>query len=155
MAIAEILPLIDTSLDLLELRYRRRESALHQFVQCAAEHHAVRHAELLESLLCRRERLGSSALGRGFAVTGLWSLCVREPLVVVGVSERGLEWEARDERPVQLAAVVFTPGENPEEMHFRRVAAVVGALRLQRVRQKLVERRELPLLTTLLRGVPR
>jgi hypothetical protein len=40
-------------------------------------------------------------------------------------------------------------------MHFRRVAAVVGALRLQRVRQKLVERRELPLLTTLLRGVPR
>jgi PTS system nitrogen regulatory IIA component len=155
MAIAEILPLTDTSLDLIELRHRRRESALHQLVQSANEHQAVRHADLLESLLCRRERLGTTALGRGFAVTGLWSMCVRAPLVLVGVSERGLEWEAPDERPVQLAALVLTPGENPEEMHFRRVGAVVAGLRLQRQRQRLIDRRELAVLGVLLREVPR
>jgi PTS system nitrogen regulatory IIA component len=155
MAIAEILPLTDTSLDLIELRHRRRESALHQLVQSACEHHVVRHAELLESLLCRRERLGTTALGRGFAVTGLWSMCVRGPLVLVGVSERGLDWEAPDEKPVQLAALVLTPGENPEEMHFRRMTAVVAGLRLQRQRQRLIDRRELAVLGTLLREVPR
>ncbi|HEY6195339.1 MAG TPA: PTS sugar transporter subunit IIA [Candidatus Eisenbacteria bacterium] len=155
MAIAEILPLTDTSLDLIELRHRRRESAIHQFVQSACEHHVVRHPELLESLLCRRERLGSTALGRGFAVTGLWSMCVRGPLVLVGVSERGLDWEAPDERAVQLAALVLTPGENPEEMHFRRVTAVVAGLRLQRQRQRLIDRREPAVLSTLLRDVPR
>jgi hypothetical protein len=143
MAIAEILPLTDTSLDLIELRHRRRESALHQLVQSANEHQAVRHADLLESLLCRRERLGTTALGRGFAVTGLWSMCVRAPLVLVG------------ERPVQLAALVLTPGENPEEMHFRRVGAVVAGLRLQRQRQRLIDRRELAVLGVLLREVPR
>ena len=155
MAIAEILPLTDTSLDLIELRHRRRESAIHQFVQSALEHHAVRHPELLESLLCRRERLGTTALGRGFAVPGLWSMCVRAPLVLVGVSERGLEWEAPDQRPVLLAALVLTPGENPEEMHFRRVAAVMSGLRLQRQRQRLIDRRELAVLGALLREVPR
>lgn len=155
MAIVEILPLTDTSLDLLELRHRRRESAFHQFVQFACERQAARHPELLESLLCRRERLGSTALGRGFAVTGLWSMCVLAPLVVVGVSERGLDWEAADERPVQLAAFVLTPGEQPEEMHFRRVTAVVSALRLQRQRQRLIDRREPAVLATLLREVPR
>ena len=155
MAIAEILPLIDTSLDLIELRHRRRESALHQLVQSAHDRQAVRHPDLLESLLCRRERMGSTALGRGFAVTGLWSMCVRAPLVLVGVSERGLDWEASDEKPVHLAALVLTPGENPEEMHFRRMTAVVTGLRLQRQRQRLIDRRELTVLGVLLREVPR
>lgn len=155
MVISEIFPDTDISHDLLELRHRRRESALHQFVQSAVVHEAVRHGELLESLLLRRERLGTTALGRGLAVTGSWSLCVRRPLVLIGVSEKGLDWEAGDERPVQLAALVLTPGEQPEEMHFRRVEAVLGALRLQRQRQRLVERRDPVLLTQLMREVPR
>lgn len=155
MAIADVSTITDTSLDLLELRHRRRESAFHQFVQAAVVHHAVRYDEVLESLLLRRERLGTTSLGRGFAVTGAWSMCVRLPLVLVGVSERGLDWEAPDEKLVQLAVLVLTPGEGPEEMHFRRVAAVVSALRLQRVRQRVIERRELPALSLLLREVPR
>jgi mannitol/fructose-specific phosphotransferase system IIA component (Ntr-type) len=155
MAITEIFPDTDTTLDLLELRHRRRESAFHQFVQCALMHHAVRHGDLLESLLVRRERFGTTALGRGFAVSGSWSLCVRSPLVLVGVSESGLDWQAPDQRPVQLAVLVLTPGEQPEEMHFRRLEAVVGALRLQRQRQRIIERRDPVVLAALLSGVPR
>lgn len=155
MAIADVSTLTDTSLDLLELRHRRRESALHQFVQSAVAHRAVRHDEVLESLLLRRERLGTTSLGRGFAVTGAWSMCVRLPLVLVGVSERGLDWDAADEKPVQLAALVLTPGEGPEEMHFRRLEAVTSALRLQRQRQRIIDRRELGVIAALLREVPR
>ncbi len=155
MAIADVSTLTDTSLDLLELRHRRRESALHQLVQSAVAHHAVRHEAVFEALLSRRERMGSTALGRGFAVTGAWSLCVRSALVLVGVSERGLDWEARDEKPVHLVALVLTPGEGPEELHFRRMAAVVDALRLQRQRQRILEKRDLLALSALLRAVPR
>ena len=155
MAIAEISPLTDTSLDLLELRHRRRESALYQLVQCAVEHHSVQHAALIESLLLRRERLGSTALGRGHAVTGAWSWCVRAPLVLVGLSGRGLDWDAPDGREVELVALVLTPGEAAEEMHFRRMEAVAGALRLQRQRQRLLDRRDLATLSGLLRDVPR
>jgi len=155
MAIAEISPLTDTSLDLLILRHRRRESAFHQLIQCAVEHRAVRHGALLESLLARRERLGTTALGRGHAVTGAWSWCVRAPRVIVGVSERGLDWDAPDGREVELAALVLTPGEAPEELHFRRIEAVAGALRLQKHRQRLFERRDLATLSSLLKDVPR
>jgi len=155
MAITEILPLADTSQGLLELRHRRRDSALQHFVQVALERQCVRHPELLTALLGRRERLGTTALGRGFAVTGAWSMCVRSPLVLVGISERGLEWEAPDEKPVQLAALVLTPGGNPEELHYRRMSAVVAALRLQRQRQRLIEKRDASLLATLLQEVPR
>lgn len=155
MAIAEISPLTDTSLDLLELRHRRRESALHQLVQCAVEHQAVRHGALLENLLVRRERLGSTALGRGHAVTCAWSWCVRAPRVLVGLSERGLDWDAPGGRQVELVALVLTPGESSEELHFRRLEAVASALRLQRHRQRLLDRRDLPTLSWLLRELPR
>jgi len=155
MAIAEISPLTDTSLDLLELRHRRRESALHQLVQSAFEHEAVRHPALLETLLLRRERLGSTALGRSHAVTGAWSWCVRAPLVLLGVSSKGLEWDADVGIEVALVALVLTPGESVEELHFRRMEAVTGALRLQRQRQRLLDHRDLPTLSLLLRELPR
>ena len=155
MAIAEISPLTDTSLNLLELRHRRRESALHQLVQSAFEHEAVRHPALLETLLLRRERLGSTALGRSHAVTGAWSWCVRAPLVLLGASTKGLEWDADVGIEVALVALVLTPGESVEELHFRRMEAVTGALRLQRQRQRLLDHRDLPTLSLLLRELPR
>jgi mannitol/fructose-specific phosphotransferase system IIA component (Ntr-type) len=155
MAIAEISPLTDTSLDLLELRHRRRESALHQLVQGAFEHQAVRHPALLETLLLRRERCGSTALGRSHAVTGAWSWCVRLPLVLVGLSDKGLDWDDAAGSEVEIVALVLTPGEVAEELHFRRLEAVTSALRLQRQRQRLLDRRDVPTLTLLLRELPR
>jgi PTS system nitrogen regulatory IIA component len=113
------------------------------------------HPELVVAQLARRERLGSTALGRGLAVTGAWSLCVRAPRVVVGVSDRGLEWEADDGEPVHVAACVFTPGESAEELHVRRVQGVIAALRLLRTRQRLLERRDPALLGSWLRDLPR
>jgi mannitol/fructose-specific phosphotransferase system IIA component (Ntr-type) len=155
MAIAEISPLTDTSLDLLELRHRRRDSALHQLVQGAYEHHAVRHPALLEASLQRRERLGTTALGRSHAVTGAWSWCVRAPLVMVGLSGKGLEWDDAVGVEVEIVALVLTPGESGEELHYRRMEAVTGALRLQRQRQRLLDHRDVPTLSLLLRELPR
>lgn len=155
MGFAEVIPLHGTSHDLLELRHRRRETALPQFVAVAHERGAVEHPELVTAQLLRRERLGTTALGRGLAVTGAWSLCVRAPRIVVGLSERGLEWEAGDAEPVHVAACVFTPGEAPEELHMRRMEGVVAALRLLRTRQRLLERRDPALLAQWFREVPR
>lgn len=155
MAIADVSPLTDIPHDILDLRHRRRETAIHQFVQSAQAHGVIVRPELLESVLNRRERMGSTALGRGFVLTGVWSLCVRRSLILVGLSERGLDWEAPDEKPVQVVACVLTPGEGPEEMHFRRLESVAHALRLQRVRQRLLDKREPGSLDALLQSVPR
>jgi mannitol/fructose-specific phosphotransferase system IIA component (Ntr-type) len=139
MAIADVFPVHDTSLDLLELRHRRREAALQQFVGAASMKGVLRHPEALLAHLMRRERLGTTALGRGFALTGAWSWSVRSPFVLVGLSARGLDWRAADGQPVTLAACVLTPGESPMELHLRRLGAVHAALRLQRVRQRVAQ----------------
>jgi hypothetical protein len=73
----------------------------------------------------------------------------------VGLSGKGLEWDDAVGVDVEIVALVLTPGEAGEELHFRRMEAVTGALRLQRQRQRLLDRRDLPTLSLLLRDVPR
>jgi mannitol/fructose-specific phosphotransferase system IIA component (Ntr-type) len=69
---------------------------------------------------------------------------------MVGVSERGLDWEAADGQPVTLAACVLTPADANEGWHERRLAAVHTVLRLQRTRQRITDRRDPVLLAHLL-----
>ena len=88
-------------------------------------------------------------------MTGAWSWCVRAPLVLVGLSSKGLEWEEGSRDAIEVVALVLTPGEVGEELHYRRMEAVTGALRLQRHRQRLLDHPDLPTLALLLRELPR
>ena len=54
-----------------------------------------------------------------------------------------------------MVALVLTPGEVAEELHYRRMEAVTSALRLQRHRQRLLDHRDVPTLALLLRELPR
>ncbi len=139
MAIVEISSIPHTPLDILEIRHRRRESALTQLVAAAARSGVLRDPDvLLETLLCR-ERLGTTALGKGVAVPHAHSITVSRTHVVFGRSSHGLDWHAPDAEPVRIAWLVLTPSEVSDEQHHARVAAAVSALRLQRQRQRLIE----------------
>ena len=54
-----------------------------------------------------------------------------------------------------MVALVLSPGEVAEELHYRRMEAVTSALRLQRHRQRLLDHRDVPTLALLLRELPR
>ena len=138
MAIADISTIPDTPLDILELRHRRRESAMSQLVEAAAQRGVIRHPDVVLASLARRERLGTTGLGRGVAVPTLHSLLVRRAYLLVGRSQRGLEWGAPDGEDVALVAFVLTPGEMGVDRHLQRVTSLVHHLRLQRNRQRLL-----------------
>ncbi len=69
MAIVEIPSVTYTPLDFVELRHKRRESALTQLAAAARRHGVVRDVDALFALLVRRERLGTTALGKGVALS--------------------------------------------------------------------------------------
>ncbi len=126
-------------LDILQLRHRRRESAWAQLVATAAGSGAVRDPEVLLATLHWRERLGSTALGKGVAVPHAHSIAVLRAHVVLGRSAQGMDWGAPDGEVVRLVWLVLTPSEVSDEQHLERVAGAVSALRLQRQRQRLFE----------------
>ena len=137
--------------DVVELRHRRRESALTQLVAAAESVGVVQDGDVLLASLLRAQRLGSTAPGKGLAVPHARSFAVRRPALLLGRSVRGVEWGALDGAPVQLVVLVLSPAATPAAMHADRVAGALHALRLQRTRQRLLDA-DAACVTAVLRG---
>jgi PTS system nitrogen regulatory IIA component len=78
--------------------------------------------------LAERERLGSTALGGGFAVPHCKLPGLRRPLVAAGVAARPVDWGAADGLPVRVLFLVVSPPEAPAA-HLRALAAISRWLR--------------------------
>jgi mannitol/fructose-specific phosphotransferase system IIA component (Ntr-type) len=139
-------PLLDSSLCILDLKTRSRDSALGELAQQCVRAGGVRDAEMLREALQRRERLGSTAVGKGLAFPNARTLSVRDPRILLARSTRGLEWEAPDALPVHIVCAVFSPAEWSEEAHHDALGRAVSALRLQRQRARLLDASDLPAL---------
>jgi len=137
MAIAEVPSVTGTPLDILELRHRRRETVLQQMAAAAARNGVVRDLEALVAALARRERLGTTALGKGVALVHVRSITVVRPFWIVGRAAKGVEWGAPDGGPVQLVVLYLAHHEQSAASHLARLAPAAQALRLQRMRQRL------------------
>ncbi len=139
MAITDVPAVSSLPLDLVELRHKRRESALTQLVAAAEAAGIVRDGDVLLASLLRAQRIGSTAVGRGLAVPHARSFAVNRPAMLLGRSARGVDWGAEDGVPVQIVALVLSPAATPVGMHAGRVAGALHELRLQRTRQRLLD----------------
>ena len=113
MAITDVPAVSSLPLDLVELRHKRRESALTQLVAAAEAAGIVRDGDVLLASLLRAQRIGSTAVGRGLAVPHARSFAVNRPAMLLGRSERGVDWGAQDGTPVQIVALVLSPALTP------------------------------------------
>lgn len=132
-------PALHTSLHILELGPRKKETALLEMARRAHLCGAVREPELLHSLLVLSERIGGAVVGRGVAVSHARSLTVVEPHVVVARSRRGIDWGASDGEAVRLVLLVLSPPEIPPATHQQSIARAAALARSARARHKLLE----------------
>lgn len=126
-------------LEVIELRHKRRESVLIQMLAAAHRIGVVSDPGVLLAALQRAHRLGSCAVGRGYAVPHARSVVVAKPATLFARSERGIEWGGVDGDPVHLVLMVLSPSAVSTGVHAERVVGAVHALRLQRLRHKLLE----------------
>ncbi len=64
--------------------------------------------QILESLL-KRERLGSTGVGGGVAIPHARIAELKEAVLFVGLSRRGINFSSVDGKPVQLVVLFLTP----------------------------------------------
>lgn len=75
----------------------------------------------------KREKRGSTGIGHGVAVPHVKSLEARSVSVAIGLSVRGIEFNALDRQPVHAIFLLVSPEERPDE-HIAAMEAVVGCL---------------------------
>jgi PTS system nitrogen regulatory IIA component len=97
----------------LDLGATSKRAVLQALAAEAATRAGRPEAEILEALQAR-ERLGSTALGRGVALPHARLEGELTPVVLVARLRRPVDFEARDEEPVDLVILVLWPDALPE-----------------------------------------
>jgi PTS system nitrogen regulatory IIA component len=90
----------------------------------------VAGAGLLDKLM-KREELGSTAVGRGVAVPHCRAKGLGSPAVLLGLSRRGVAFEAADGKPAHVFFLLVSPEENPAT-GLRLLAAIAALTRTSR-----------------------
>ena len=127
---------------------RERGGVLHELAQRLA-HHTQAPAGRIEQLLAGRERICSTAIGQGVAIPHCRVEGLRRAAVCVAVHPVGVDFGARDGRPVHLLVSLVSP-EYAAGPHLRLLARIAALLRDPRLRQALLEAPSAPVLRSLL-----
>ncbi|MCL4220640.1 MAG: cation:proton antiporter [Phycisphaerales bacterium] len=93
----------------------------------AAEAAGVSADPAVASVLTR-ERLFNSSMGNGIAIPHARLPGLKQPVVAVGLSRDGINWESRDNLPVHVVIVVLAPDDNPS-LHLSVLGSVARAFR--------------------------
>lgn len=112
-----------------------KRQVLTQLADLASQETGV-PAEMLYAGLLAREQLGSTGLGSGVAVPHARTPLVRRVTGVFIKLGQPVDFDALDERPVDLVFGLFAPADAAAD-HLKALAAVSRFLRRQDVRRRL------------------
>ena len=105
-------------------------------------------AELLKRVL-DRERLGSTGFGKGVAVPHVKHLAQSKIAAAIGLSARGVDFNAMDKQPVYSIILLLSPENRPEE-HLQAMEAIFKNLSKEAFRRLLRQASTLAEVQTLL-----
>jgi fructose-specific phosphotransferase system IIA component len=83
-----------------------------------------------------REKKGSTGLNHGVAIPHTKTTSVKSPLVAVGVSRNGVDFNALDKQPVHSIFLMLSPEENPT-LHVDAMKAIFTQLNKDQFRRFL------------------
>ena len=132
MVIADLFPSFDGVLSIGP----SNKAELLDMLSSEAARRLGRKKEDIHQPLLNRERLGSTALGRGIALPHARLDWLEEPLAILARLDPPIDFEARDEEPVDLVFLVLWPESAPEGF-LPALSGICRALRDDRIPRQL------------------
>jgi Kef-type K+ transport system membrane component KefB/mannitol/fructose-specific phosphotransferase system IIA component (Ntr-type) len=127
-----------------------REAAVRELATAAARASGIKE-ELVAAAAWAREELGTTAMGEGIAVPHARLDGLRQPVVALGLSPDGIEFDAPDHKPVRICFLILTPKDSPATQ-LEILADIGSTLKDPELREKLVAVRGYTELLALLRA---
>jgi Kef-type K+ transport system membrane component KefB len=119
-----------------ELRSDERFGVIRELCEAIAEHAAAPDAETLFEAVREREMLMGTGTGYEIAIPHARLPSLRRPVLTIGRSLRGVDWDAPDGRPVHLVFLLLTP-EREDGLQLQILANLAQAMTPPEARQRL------------------
>jgi len=121
-----------------ELEAKDKIGVLEELAELISDHEPDIDKGALVKVLVERERLGSTGIGDGVAIPHGKMQGVTHPVISIGRSKQGLDFESMDGQPVHLFFLLIAP-ENSSGIHLQVLAKIAKMLKNRDFRRKLME----------------
>jgi len=124
-----------------ELESQDREGVLKEMVAFLKKKNKIaKNKELYEKLL-QREKLGSTAIGEGVAIPHCKIKGVKNPVVMLAVSKKSVDFHSLDGKPSHVFFLVVSSPDNPS-LNLQILAAIAHLVRKSSSLEKKILRAE-------------
>lgn len=113
---------------LLGLESVEREEVLKEMVGFLKKRNRIMKEKNLYEKLTQRERLGSTAIGEGVAIPHCKMKGIKDPVVMLAVSTKGVNFHSLDGKPSHLFFLVASSPDNPS-LNLQILAAIAHLVR--------------------------
>jgi len=122
---------------LLELKATDKKGVIEEMVKHLVDSGLVANKKELVKIILDREGLGSTGIGNGVAIPHGTSSLIKEIIIAFGKSNKGIDFDALDNKPVSLFFMLFFP-EEEKGPHLKLLARLSRLLREDNFRERLI-----------------
>ncbi len=112
----------------VDLKGQTKKEALKELVQILTSAHGIKNSAGIYDALMEREDLGSTGIGQGIAIPHGKSDSVNKVIAALGVSKRGIDFDALDGESVYIFFMRVAP-PNSAGIHLKILAKISRLLK--------------------------
>ncbi len=120
------------------LKARGKNDAIRRMVDHIAQARGIRNERIILETLKSRESLGSTGIGKGVAIPHTRSTVTRDLIVLFARSAKGIPFDAKDGKPVNLFFMILAPHVDKDNLYLPLLGKIVEITRLATVRKRLL-----------------
>ena len=134
----KVLEILDVSTILPDLKSATKKDVIAELCELLKANGKIKDAGTVAEALMEREKLGSTGIGQGVAIPHGKSDAAEGLVAALGISKRGVEFEALDGEPVHLVFLLVAPPDSTGN-HLKALARISRLLKDKFFRQALKE----------------
>ncbi len=139
MQTSDLVNYFSPDLFLAKLKHKSKAKCLEQMAALFVDSKCIRNGEIVLEMLQQREKLGSTGIGKGVAIPHGRTTATMDVHIAFGKSEKGIEFDAIDKKPVHLVFVVLAPPQEHDNKYLPVLGKLVEFLNETKNRNKLLK----------------
>ncbi len=118
-----------------------KKDVLEELCLFLQEMQLIQDSAVLHEALLEREKLGSTGIGENVAIPHAKSEDIDRILCVFGKSDKGIQFESLDQKPVHFVCLLLAPN-NSTGQHLKALARIARLLKSEHLRNTILNAKD-------------
>jgi PTS system nitrogen regulatory IIA component len=123
------------------LEETKKDKAIERLIQTLRDAPKMLDLDGFRQGVFEREKIMSTGIGLGIAIPHVKSPCVKDIVLAIGISRKGISWDALDNQPVHLVFLIGCAGDQ-HQLYLRLLSKIILVLKNKKRREVLSQAKD-------------